>query len=454
MWNGQLMVTIAVLLSLTAVTVGRDYSDLQGPYCASRANRCCRDRRDDCSVPILGTRCYCDEFCNRTHNEDCCPDYWKVCLGMDIPAPIERCYFNGHYYNFNEAVKINCNLCKCEQAGGKLELLCEHNLCLVEPEIISRVNMGGYRFNWRASNYSTFWGRRLDEGISLRLGTLQPQKAVMRMRPLNPVYDPRRLPRNFDARNKWHGLIEGVQDQGWCGSSWALSTVSVASDRFAVMSQGLEKVQLSAQHLLACNNRGQRACQGGHLDRAWLFLRKYGVVDEPCYPYTAGFGFLERCRLPKRSTLLTAHCKPSSHPQTVLRTDLYRVGPSYRLGSEQDIMYEIMESGPVQATMKVYQDFFMYRSGVYHHAGNGPSGYHSVRIVGWGEDVTQREPVKFWLVANSWGAQWGENGYFRIRRGVNECEIEDFVLGAWADTQVQTVPTRLPSSNNQLSNVI
>lgn len=51
----------------------------------------------------------------------------------------------------------------------------------------------------------------------------------------------------------------------------------------------------------------------------------------------------------------------------------------------------------VTATMKVHQDFFLYRSGVYHHVGNGPSGYHSVRIIGWGEDVTQREPVKFWV---------------------------------------------------------
>jgi len=88
------MVTIAVLLSLTAVTEGRDYSDLQGPYCASRAGRCCPDRRDDCSVPILGTRCYCDHFCNRTHNEDCCPDYWKVCLGIDPPTPIESKYLS------------------------------------------------------------------------------------------------------------------------------------------------------------------------------------------------------------------------------------------------------------------------------------------------------------------------------------------------------------------------
>ena len=59
-----------------------------------------------------------------------------------------------------------------------MELLCEQNVCLVEPEIISRVNTGGYRSHWRASNYSMFWGRPLDEGISLRLGTLQPQKAV------------------------------------------------------------------------------------------------------------------------------------------------------------------------------------------------------------------------------------------------------------------------------------
>jgi len=74
------------------------------------------------------------------------------------------------------------------------------------------------------------------------------------------------------------------------------------------------------------------------------------VVDEPCYPYTAGLGFFERCRLPKRSNLLTARCNPPAHPQTPLRTDLYRMGPAYRLGSEQDIMYEIMESGPVQGT--------------------------------------------------------------------------------------------------------
>lgn len=89
------------------------------------------------------------------------------------------------------------------------------------------------------------------------------------------------------------------------------------------------------------------------------------MVDEPCYPYTATSGFLERCRLPKRSNLLTARCKPPAHPQTVLRTDLYRMGPAYRLGSEQDIMYEITESGPVQGTVQHLEVFLSQTANIF-----------------------------------------------------------------------------------------
>lgn len=63
------------------------------------------------------------------------------------------------------------------------------------------------------------------------------------------------------------------------------------------------------------------------------------------------------------------------------------------------------------------------------------SGYHSVRIIGWGEEPSYRgAPLKYWLVANSWGHQWGENGLFRIQKGINECEIESYVLAVWAKT--------------------
>ncbi|KPJ21130.1 Cathepsin B-like cysteine proteinase 4 [Papilio machaon] len=82
--------------------------------------------------------------------------------------------------------------------------------------------------------------------------------------------------------------------------------------------------------------------------------------------------------------------------------------------------------------MTVYQDFFHYRDGVYrrsYHGNNELKGFHSVRIIGWGEDRGDR----YWLVANSWGRQWGENGYFRIARGSNEADIESFVVTGLSD---------------------
>lgn len=114
------------------------------------------------------------------------------------------------------------------------------------------------------------------------------------------------------------------------------------------------------------------------------------------------------------------------------------------------------------ATMRVYHDFYHYKSGVYRRSGprHEHSGTHSVRIIGWGEEPGSRHrgPLKFWvwssiflqtceylwctvfqLVANSWGTEWGESGLFRILRGSNECGIESYVLGVWSKTVMSSV---------------
>ncbi|TPP56200.1 Papain family cysteine protease [Fasciola gigantica] len=90
---------------------------------------------------------------------------------------------------------------------------------------------------------------------------------------------------------------------------------------------------------------------------------------------------------------------------------------------EKDIMYEIMKNGPVEAAFEVYADFFVYKSGIYHHVTGEFLGGHAIRILGWGVE----NGVKYWLIANSWNEEWGENGYFRIRRGTDECSIESDV---------------------------
>lgn len=94
-WTTLLLIFIATLTGLSSAKP--DYTGLEGPYCERQfpERRCCPGRQDDCSVPILGTLCYCDDFCsNRTSEADCCPDFYSHCQGSrsrgdnDAPAPI------------------------------------------------------------------------------------------------------------------------------------------------------------------------------------------------------------------------------------------------------------------------------------------------------------------------------------------------------------------------------
>ena len=98
---------------------------------------------------------------------------------------------------------------------------------------------------------------------------------------------------------------------------------------------------------------------------------------------------------------------------------------------EEGIQKAIMEGGPVETAFTVYSDFANYVSGVYHHVSGGVEGGHAVRIVGWGVDSGN----KYWKVANSWNPYWGEQGYFRIKRGNSECGIEDGVTFSSADAK-------------------
>ena len=103
---------VAAMLALMVVPSEqvRRAPDLMGSYCGSRPPRsqCCANRSDGCSVPIKGTLCYCDQFCSHGINEDCCPDYWEICLG-EQPKPLTSCYFEGKQYNGGESFVSNCN---------------------------------------------------------------------------------------------------------------------------------------------------------------------------------------------------------------------------------------------------------------------------------------------------------------------------------------------------------
>ncbi|WP_411023072.1 C1 family peptidase, partial [Salmonella sp. s51228] len=74
----------------------------------------------------------------------------------------------------------------------------------------------------------------------------------------------------------------------------------------------------------------------------------------------------------------------------------------------------------------VYADFPSYKSGVYQQHSDKQLGGHAVKIIGWGVENS----VPYWLVANSWNPDWGDNGYFKIIRGRDECGIEDGIVAS------------------------
>ncbi|XP_072532237.1 tubulointerstitial nephritis antigen-like [Salminus brasiliensis] len=412
--------------------------DPYGSYCERRGG-CCEGRNDQCIMPYLDTICYCDLFCNRTIS-DCCPDFWGHCLGVR-PPHTGICERNGHRFRSGATYKENCNLCTCGPNG---QWNCEQFVCLMEPDMIQAVNRGNY--GWRAGNYSQFWGMTLDEGLRYRLGTEKPSRAIMSMNEIQMNMDSNEhLPSYFNAAEKWPGKIHEPLDQGNCAASWAFSTAAVASDRISIQSMGHMTPQLSPQNLISCDTRNQGGCAGGRIDGAWWFLRRRGVVTEDCYPFAPPQqtpAEVSRCMMQSRSVgrgkrQATARC-PNSH---TYHNNIYQSTPPYRLSSnEKEIMKEIMDNGPVQAILNVHEDFFTYKSGIYRYTNvnfnKAPQyrkhGTHSVRITGWGEerDYSGRTQ-KYWIAANSWGKNWGEDGYFRIARGENECEIEAFVIGVW-----------------------
>ena len=85
-----------------------------------------------------------------------------------------------------------------------------------------------------------------------------------------------------------------------------------------------------------------------------------------------------------------------------------------------EIRREIFENGPVEAAFSVFEDLLSYKDGVYQHVHGKMLGGHAIRILGWGVE----NGTPYWLVANSWNTDWGNNGFFKILRGEDHCGIE------------------------------
>jgi len=203
-----------------------------------------------------------------------------------------------------------------------------------------------------------------------------------------------RLPENVDWRE--YGAVTPVKNQGQCGSCWAFSTTgSLEAMHFRATGH---LVSLSEQNLVDCSSQyGNNGCGGGLMDNAFQFIFDNGGIDtESSYPY---LGEQMMCRY---------------SPRTRGATDVGFV--DIESGNEVALMWAVATQGPcsvaIQANLETFQ---FYSQGVYRYQRCSAQGLdHGVLVVGYG--VEEGTGDEYWVIKNSWGPSWGEEGYIKIAR--------------------------------------
>lgn len=196
--------------------------------------------------------------------------------------------------------------------------------------------------------------------------------------------EPVEAPKNIDWRKL--GAVNAPKDQGQCGSCWAFSTVAALEGAHFVATK--ELVSLSEQQLVDCSS-DNNGCNGGSMDLAFDYTIKGKLETEAHYPYTAQDG---NCHTDK-----TGKVGAKSH------TDVAPNNPNQ--------LRAALSKGPVSIAIEADTSVFQsYTGGVLNSKSCGTQLDHGVTIVGHGTEGAQ----DYWIVRNSWGANWGESGYIRI----------------------------------------
>jgi len=205
------------------------------------------------------------------------------------------------------------------------------------------------------------------------------------------------------------GVVNPVKNQGQCGSCWAFSAVSAIESHHAISTGNL--VSLSEQQVVDCDTTCY-GCNGGLQSYAFKYAESHNIALESAYTYTAADGTCRDSSVDGQVGVTTYH--------SVLRWNSHS-------------LLAAIEQGPVSVTVDAEQDGFMYYTGgvVDSSTCSGTSLDHAITAVGYGTENGQQ----YYIVRNSWGTSWGEEGYIRIATstlGAGVCGIQQ--TSVWPET--------------------
>ena len=241
------------------------------------------------------------------------------------------------------------------------------------------------------------------------------------------------LPSSLDWRLKnGRNYMTSVKDQRNCGSCWAHAVIGTMEAMYNVEREiagsqhALQYPDLSEKELVSCSNCGD--CSGGPRWNPGIcaeYIKYNGIVNEECFPYRGKDGPCEKC------------FDWSEKLAFITDWDWVTQG-----AANKDAIINAIQDGPLCFWMQVYSDFYDYRAGIYEPPASAePTGPHKVILVGYNEDED------YWICKNSWGKDWGEDGYFRIKMGVPGTGM--WVLKLWGVLIDDNPPVLISEIGNQ-----
>eukprot|EP01028_Stygiella_incarcerata_P006451 TRINITY_DN2623_c0_g1_i1.p1 TRINITY_DN2623_c0_g1~~TRINITY_DN2623_c0_g1_i1.p1 ORF type:complete len:392 (-),score=79.50 TRINITY_DN2623_c0_g1_i1:37-1212(-) len=220
--------------------------------------------------------------------------------------------------------------------------------------------------------------------------------------------------KSLPSSKNWvtEGRVSPVKNQGSCGGCWAFATISTIESALAILESTNNVPVLSEQQLIDCDVDGNDdGCNGGFYTYAFDYYisKNKKVMTEECYPYTASD---DSCKYSDDATCIRAE---------VLSYETLYCSPSNILNS-YNLLMNAIQVNPVAIAINA-DEVQHYSSGILPFSVCGASSRpnHAVVVVGYGTDNGN----DYWLVRNSWGPYWGENGYFRLERSTsaNTCNM-------------------------------